>query len=74
MRVVGLEPSRVADGRVDCVEVEASELGPGADVELAEDVSQVEVDGAGAEEQLCCDVPVAQALRDEASDLQLLGR
>src|SRR5918999_3947778 len=54
------------------VEVEAGERRSGADAELPEDVAEVEVDRARAEEQLGGHVPVRQALRDETGDLELL--
>src|SRR5918992_951467 len=54
------------------VEIEAGERGAGADAELPEDVAEVEVDRARAEEQLGGHVPVRQALRHETGDLELL--
>jgi hypothetical protein len=43
------------------------------DAELSEDVAEVEVDGAGAEEELLGDLMLGQSLRDEAGDLELLA-
>src|SRR6201987_2001711 len=49
------------------------ELGPIADVKLAEDLAQVVLDGAGADEQPGSDLPVGQMLGDQPRDLLLLG-
>src|SRR5690348_10937458 len=54
-------------------ELERGEFGARAEAELAEHIAQVEVDGAGAEEQLCGGVPVGQALPNERGDLPFLG-
>src|SRR6185437_15729411 len=51
-------PAGVRRGR--SAELERGQFGAGAEAELAEHVAQVEVDGAGAEEQLCGGVPVGQ--------------
>src|SRR5690349_20001299 len=50
------------------------ELSPAGDVELAEDLVQVVLDGADADEQLAGDVPVGQALGGQPGDLRLLRR
>ena len=55
------------------VELERGKFGAGAQAQLAEHVAQVEVDGAGAEVQLCGGVPVGQPLPDQRGDLPLLG-
>ena len=52
----------------------AGELDPAGDVELAEDLVQVVLDGAGADEQLAGDLPVGQALGGQPGDLRLLRR
>ena len=48
------------------------ELGPRGHAELAEDLAQVIVDRARAEEQLCRDLAVGHAFGHETGDLQLL--
>src|SRR5262245_49360497 len=48
------------------------ELGPAGDVQLAEDLAQVILDGAGADEQPGGDLPVGQVLGDQPGDLRLL--
>src|SRR5215472_1107317 len=48
------------------------ELGPAADVKLAEDLAQVVFDSAGAEEQPGGDLPVGQVPGDQPGDLLLL--
>src|SRR5262245_33520133 len=48
------------------------ELGPAGDVQLAEDLAQVVLDGAGADEQPGGDLPVGQVLGDQPGDLLLL--
>ena len=48
------------------------ELRARADAELTEDVTEVGGDRSRAEEELRCDVAVAEPLRDEVCDLQLL--
>src|SRR5262249_31422871 len=60
-------------GRGRSAELKRGEFGAGAETELAEHVAQVEVDSAGAEEQLCGGVPVGQALPNERGDLPFLG-
>ena len=52
---------------------EPAQLVAGADAELAEDVAQVVVDRAGAEEELCGHLAVGGALGDETCDLELLA-
>src|SRR3954471_2751816 len=52
----------------------AAELPTGVDVELAEDLAQVVLDGAGADEQLGADLGVGVAVAGQACDLDLLGR
>ena len=55
-------------GRGRCgrsAELERGQFGAGAEAELAEHITQVEVDGTGAEEQLGGGVPVGQALPDQ---------
>ncbi len=54
------------------VEVEARERRAGADAELPEDIAEVEVDRAWAEEELSGHLPIREALRDETGDLELL--
>src|SRR5215471_9421399 len=49
------------------------ELGAAGDVQLAEDLAQVVLDGAGAEEQPGGDLPVGQVPGDQPGDLLLLG-
>src|SRR5262245_32961686 len=63
---------RLAGGRTDRLEVKTCELRARADAELAEDVAQMGCDRARAEEELRCDLSVAEPLRDEVCDLQLL--
>src|SRR6516162_5385585 len=48
------------------------ELSPAADAKLAEDLAQVVLDGAGADEQPGGDLPVGQVLGDQPGDLFLL--
>src|SRR4029077_389682 len=48
-------------------------LGPAAHAKLAEDLAQVILDGAGADEQPGSDLPVGQMLGDQPRDLLLLG-
>src|SRR6516164_3942207 len=48
------------------------ELSPAADAKLAEDLAQVVLDGAGADEQPGGDLPVGQVLGDQQRDLLLL--
>jgi hypothetical protein len=55
-------------------EVQLGELHARRHAELAEDVAEVEVDRPGAEEEVRCDLPVAEPLRHEAGDLELLLR
>jgi len=62
-RAVGSRPS----------EIQPRQLGPGREPELAEHVSQMEVDRARTEEQLRGDVPVGTPLGDQVGDLDLLG-
>ena len=50
------------------------QLGTGGDAELHEDLAQVVLDGAGAEEELRRDVLVGGAFTDEPSNLELLRR
>src|SRR5215475_7820543 len=50
------------------------ELCPAGDAELVEDLVQVVLDGAGADEQLAGDLPVGQALGGQPGDLRLLRR
>src|SRR6478735_2875619 len=52
----------------------AAQLPAGADVELGEDLVQVVLDGARADEQLRADLRVRLPLGGEAGDLLLLGR
>src|ERR1700751_1381947 len=49
-------------------------LTPAGDVELAEDLVQVVLDGAGTDEQSAGDLPVGQALGGQPGDLRLLRR
>src|SRR5262245_51581772 len=63
---------RVVDGQPDGLEVKMCELRARADAELAEDVAEVGGDCARAEEELRSDLAVAEPLRDEVCDLQLL--
>src|SRR5262245_57713664 len=62
----------VVGGRTDGVEVKTGELRARADAELAEDVAQMGGDRARAEEELRSDLAIAEPLRDEVCDLQLL--
>src|SRR3954470_9311841 len=55
------------------VERQGGELRARGDAKLAEDVAQVEVDGAWADEQLRGDVAVGQPLAREGGDLAFLG-
>src|SRR4051812_47809154 len=48
------------------------ELDAGSDVELAEDLVQVVLDGARADEQLSADLGVREAVTGEPRDLRLL--
>src|SRR5215467_768679 len=48
------------------------ELGAAGDATLAEDLAQVVLDGAGADEQPRGDLPVGQVVGDQAGDLLLL--
>src|SRR6516225_8816087 len=50
----------------------AGELGPAADAKLAEDLAQMVIHGAGADEQPGGDLPVGQVLGDQPGDLLLL--
>src|SRR5689334_14983018 len=50
------------------------EFNPAGDVELAEDLVQVVLDGAGTDEQPTRDLPVGQALGGQPGDLRLLRR
>src|ERR1700729_1490903 len=50
----------------------ADQVGPGCDAQFAEDLAQVVVDRAGAEEQLGSDVAVRQALSHQPCDLEFL--
>src|SRR5215475_1394485 len=52
--------------------VAPGDLGAAADAELAEDLAQVVLHGAGADEQPGGDLPVSQVLGDQAGDLLLL--
>src|SRR3954454_4700759 len=56
------------------LELDRHELGARRDRQLREDPTEVVIDGALAEEQLRRDVPVGGTARDEAGDLDLLGR
>ena len=49
------------------------EVCPGSNIELPEDLVQVILHGAAAEEELSGDLGVASAVADEIDDLQLLG-
>src|SRR5918998_4189111 len=51
----------------------AAELVARGDVELHEDLVQVVLHGAGADEQLCADLRVGETILGEPSDLCLLG-
>src|SRR3954452_7227368 len=51
---------------------QGDQLGAGGHAELAEDIAEVEVDGARADEQLRGGVPVGQPLPDQPGDLALL--
>src|SRR6266511_2564152 len=62
----------VVGGRTDGLEVKTCELRARADAELPEDVAEVGGDRARAEEELRGDLAVAEPLRDEVCDLQLL--
>ena len=63
---------RVGGGRSDGLEVKTCKLRARADAELPEDVAEVGGDRARAEEELRGDLAVAEPLRDEVCDLQLL--
>src|SRR5262249_32423752 len=65
----------ICSARLRCeLAVAAHQLGAGGDAQLLEDLAQVVVDRARAQEQLGGDLPVRCALADEAGDLELLGR
>src|SRR6478672_8684609 len=72
-KIAGFVRDRAVLRHCGKVQRHGGQLGPGRDAELAEHVAQVEVDGARAEEQPGRDVPVGQALPDQAGDLPLLG-
>src|SRR5262249_5711458 len=63
---------RVPGGRTHGLEVNTRELRARADAELAEDIAEVGGDRARAEEELRSNLAVAEPLRDEVCDLQLL--
>src|SRR5262249_16768170 len=63
---------RVVGGRIEGLEVKTGELRARTDPELPENVAQVRSDRARAEEELRGDLAVAESLRDEVRDLQLL--
>src|SRR5215208_3540989 len=52
---------------------QAAELVARGDVELQEDLAQVVLDRAGADEQLCADLRVGETVSGEPSDVCLLG-
>src|SRR5262249_19154781 len=64
---------RLLDG-VEVARRNAAELVARADVELGEDLAQVVLHRAGADEQLCADLRVGQTLFGEPSDVCFLGR
>src|SRR5215471_20247007 len=64
--------SATASSRRAPAEAHTREVGPGSDPKLGEDFAQVIVDRAWAEEELCPDLAVGQALGSEPGDLQLL--
>ena len=66
-------PNAGATRRVSCRESPA-ELAARADVELGEDLAQVVLDGARADEQLRADLGVRAAVAGEPGDLRLLRR
>src|SRR5580704_15026613 len=68
----GVLPAGSSGGQVLCGCL-CGEFGAGGDAELAEDVGQVHLDGAGRDEQPPGDGVVAQAFADEADDLQFGG-
>ena len=53
--------------------VDARELGARRDPELEVHVGQVVADGAGADQQLCRDLPIRQPTGGKPGDTQLLG-
>src|SRR5262249_47750396 len=61
-----------ASSRRAPAEAHMPEFGAGRDPQLREDLAQVVVDRARAEEELCPDLAVGQAVGGEARDLQLL--
>src|SRR6267154_4542148 len=56
------------------LKVHAAQLATRGDAELSKNVRQVKPDSPRAQEELCSDVPIAQALRSETRDVQLLWR
>src|SRR5262249_33825786 len=67
VEVPGVTPWVLRDGQC------AAELPPGADVQLLEDVAQVPLDGAGAEEQLRPDLGIRVSVARKLGDLSFLG-
>src|SRR5215472_4041153 len=67
-----LAPAGPALARALVGQAVAYEFGAGRDAELGEDLMQVVVDRAWAEEQLRGDVAVGQAAGDQAGDLEFL--
>src|SRR4029450_7380961 len=63
---------RVVGGRTNGLEVKTRELRARADAELPEDVAKGGGDRGRAEEELRSNLAVAEPLRDEVCDLQLL--
>ena len=60
-------------GRVGIGDEDAVELVARADVELGEDLAQVILDGAGADEQAGADLAVGETVTGEPGDLRFLG-
>jgi hypothetical protein len=54
------------------LELEVGQLGPGSDVEFAEHLDQVVLDGALADEEASGDFPIGEAFRCQPGDLRFL--
>src|SRR5687767_10059726 len=60
-------------GRVELAGWNAAELVARCDVELQEDLAQVVLNRAGADEQLCADLRVGETISRQPGDVCLLG-
>src|SRR4051794_25760760 len=65
---------RADSGGVEVARRNAAELVAGGDVQLQEDLAQVVLNRAGADEQLCADLWVGETVSGQSSDVRLLGR